>query len=596
MALNNLSGAIGGFSTAENLQQPWSVSLPHMVTEHFSFSARAGSHLLSVVAIVMMAAVALPMTAAAQAPTCQGLPVTHDLNTDPNAGYASPGDDVILGTSGPDVIEARGGNDTICAGDGDDLILGGPGIDYVYGEGGNDTVNSGGGDDIVYGGTGIDDIRGGPGNDELIGDLGGDTLRGDSGVDILDGGPGNDTIRGGPDDDSLYGDIGDDFLTGGPGVDYLDGGIGFDDLFGQLGIDFLFGGDDDDHLRGGFGNDELDGGTGNDRLDGNQGADELVGDDGDDDLNGMDGDDDLYGDAGDDDLSGGNDDDTLYGGAGVDVCRGNLGTDSAEASTCEIVSAETTFGGPQPAAFPANQKFDYQIGQPYSPESGVTVVSRDWFDADPLAGAWNICYVNGFQTQDDYPNLDRPDELSNWPAHLVLTELGDDPNWGGEYLINIDTAALRQDATAWVTPMVETCAAKGYDAVEYDNLDSWTRFEGTDVEDLVPFDRDDAIAYATDLTALAHANGLLSAQKNTADLTAAEVASIGFDFAVVEACGRYNECQVFTGIYGADVVAIEYRNSDFTNACAAVGAEISVVRRDQDVTAPGSASYIYDEC
>src|SRR5947207_11288634 len=47
---------------------------------------------------------------------------------------------------------------------------------------------------------------------------------------------------------------------------------------------------------------------------------------------------------------------------------------------------------------PANAAFDYQIGEPYRPPAGVRVVSRD-HDASPAAGLYNICYVNGFQTQ-----------------------------------------------------------------------------------------------------------------------------------------------------------------------------------------------------
>lgn len=242
-------------------------------------------------------------------------------------------------------------------------------------------------------------------------------------------------------------------------------------------------------------------------------------------------------------------------------------------------------------------KFDYQIGQAYTPESGVQVVSRDWFDSDPEPGAYNVCYINAFQTQDDSPWVDRPDEQSNWPQNLVLYSLGDDPNWGGEYLIDISTNAKRIQASAWVTQMVQACADKGYDGIEWDNLDSWTRFDGTPLESQVPFDKADAIAYAKKLTQLAHDRGLASAQKNTADLTAGQALNqIGFDFAVVESCGVYNECPVFTNIYGDQVVAIEYSNSGFSNACAAVGSEISVVRRDVFVTAPGSATYIYDEC
>ena len=89
---------------------------------------------------------------------------------------------------------------------------------------------------------------------------------------------------------------------------------------------------------------------------------------------------------------------------------------------------------------PADAGFDYQIGGDYPPPAGVTVVSRDWFAGAPLADpAYSICYVNAFQTQADEPGVDRPDERSNWPA-AGPQRLGDDPNWGGEYLVDISTA------------------------------------------------------------------------------------------------------------------------------------------------------------
>src|SRR5690606_18115219 len=47
---------------------------------------------------------------------------------------------------------------------------------------------------------------------------------------------------------------------------------------------------------------------------------------------------------------------------------------------------------------PPNARFDYQLGGAYTPPGGVQIVSRDR-EATPAAGAYNICYVNGFQIQ-----------------------------------------------------------------------------------------------------------------------------------------------------------------------------------------------------
>ena len=144
--------------------------------------------------------------------------------------------------------------------------------------------------------------------------------------------------------------------------------------------------------------------------------------------------------------------------------------------------------------------------------------------------------------------------------------------------------------------MIETCARKGFDAVEYDNLDSWTRFDGTPRADDVPFGKRAALAYARLIARRAHALGLAVAQKNTVELTRAQVRRVGFDFAIAEECGRYRECDGYRKLYGNRFVVIEYRRRDFRAACRAVGREVSVVLRDRNVTAPGSRSYRYDEC
>jgi hypothetical protein len=249
------------------------------------------------------------------------------------------------------------------------------------------------------------------------------------------------------------------------------------------------------------------------------------------------------------------------------------------------------------AAPPVHAGVDYQIGGDYPLPDGVAVVSRDWLAGAAPDDAYGICYVNAFQTQDDEDDVDRPDERSNWPADLVLLGLGDDPNWGGEYLIDISTPERRAEAAAWLEPMVATCAAKGFEAVEFDNLDSWTRFQDTPMADQVPFDEDDAIAFAELLAAMAHAHGLAAGQKNTVELPA-DVArgQIGFDFVVAEECGHWDECQGYVDVYGDHVIAIEYERADFRATCRGFGDRISVVLRDVDVSTPGSNTYQYARC
>ena len=245
---------------------------------------------------------------------------------------------------------------------------------------------------------------------------------------------------------------------------------------------------------------------------------------------------------------------------------------------------------------PPNHKFDYQIGGDYMPRAGVAMVSRDWFMGEALEGAYSICYVNAFQTQADEDGVERPDERASWPAELVLTQLGDDPNWGGEYLIDVSSEDSRAQAAAWLEPMIMICAEKGFDAVEFDNLDSWTRFSDTPLEDRVPFDRSDAVAFATLLAASAHRHGL-AAQKNTVQLPRnVSRDRIGFDFAIAEECGRWDECQPYRDVFDDRVIVIEYRRQDFDKTCREHGEALSVVLRDVNVTTPGSPEYRYRSC
>ncbi len=253
--------------------------------------------------------------------------------------------------------------------------------------------------------------------------------------------------------------------------------------------------------------------------------------------------------------------------------------------------------GPPPAP-PINAKFDYQIGGDYRPPAGVTVVSRDWFSGSALRGTgYSICYVNAFQTQADDASADRPDERSNWPRDLVLDGLGDDPNWDGEYLIDISTADKRAGALDHLAPMIDACARKGFQAVEYDNLDSWTRFDGTTRQGSIPFGQAEAVAFAEMLTDYAHSKGLAVGQKNTPQLgrrISREL--IGFDFAIAEECGYYRECAAYTAAFGRRLIVVEYTSAGFLRACRQVGARVSVVRRDVNLTRPGSPTYRYRSC
>jgi Glycoside-hydrolase family GH114 len=237
---------------------------------------------------------------------------------------------------------------------------------------------------------------------------------------------------------------------------------------------------------------------------------------------------------------------------------------------------------PAPSLPPANVNFDYQLGGAYSPPSDVGVVARDR-TASPAAGFYNICYVNGFQVQ--------PGEEADWDAELLLTdvngELVIDQDWS-EVILDVSSADKRERIAEVVGGWIAGCADAGFDAVEIDNLDTFSRSDGL-------LQENDAIATIALYAAAAHAHGLAIAQKNSVEL-APRRTEMGTDFAVVEECNSYEECDGYIDTYGAHVLMIEYVPADFTTGCERYGADYAIVLRDLDLVAPGRTGYVREGC
>ncbi|MCL2930575.1 MAG: S8 family serine peptidase [Trichodesmium sp. MAG_R01] len=105
---------------------------------------------------------------------------------------ALDGNDTIVGSLSPELINGNQGNDNIFGGSGSDTLRGGRGNDFIEADQGNDQVFGDLGKDTVYGEIGNDKIYGGKGEDILFGGNGNDTIYGDLGKDTLIGEAGND--------------------------------------------------------------------------------------------------------------------------------------------------------------------------------------------------------------------------------------------------------------------------------------------------------------------------------------------------------------------------------------------------------------------
>lgn len=265
---------------------------------------------------------------------------------------------------------------------------------------------------------------------------------------------------------------------------------------------------------------------------------------------------------------------------------------SRPSSPARTSTATPTAGAPSAVELPpADAGLDYQLGGAYSVPRGVGVVSRDREDP-PASGVYSICYVNAFQTQPgdtSWWKSEHPDLLLRGTSGYVV-----DPEWD-EILLDISTDARRQALMRIVGPWIDGCAADGFDAVEPDNLDSWTRSASL-------LARAQATAFARLLVERAHAAGLAIGQKNALELGRAARTDIGFDFAVAESCADHEasegvpECQGFREVYGDRVLVIEYDDEHFELACDRFGRSLSIVRRDLDLETPGSEDYVFETC
>jgi hypothetical protein len=214
--------------------------------------------------------------------------------------------------------------------------------------------------------------------------------------------------------------------------------------------------------------------------------------------------------------------------------------------------------------------------------------------AEPATGAYNVCYVNGFQTQ--------PGEADRWLdgnedllLHDAAGELVVDPDWPDEYVLDPSTEEQRDRILGLVGPVIRGCADAGFDAVEIDNLDTWTRFTEPSTGLI---EQDAALALAGSYIGLAHESGLAIGQKNAAEATTA-ARELGFDFAVTEECAAYRECGSYTGVYGEQVLQIEYTDNlpeGFDAVCADPDRAPLTILRDRDLVGHDDAAYAYEQC
>jgi hypothetical protein len=152
-----------------------------------------------------------------------------------------------------------------------------------------------------------------------------------------------------------------------------------------------------------------------------------------------------------------------------------------------------------------------------------------------------ICYLSA-GTWENW----RPD-ASAFPTTALGRNVG---GWKGERWLDV-----RQRSTVW--PLMEKrlnmCAVKGFDAVEFDNVDGYANRSG------FPLTSADQLVYNRFLAAEAHERGLSAGLKN--DVDQLESLWRHYDFAINEQCNQYSECAGYKTFFianGKAVFQIEY--------------------------------------
>ena len=198
-----------------------------------------------------------------------------------SSGDANAEHDKLTGDSEANVIDGRGGNDTLVGNAGNDTLIGGRGNDTLTGNTGADTFKfaSGDGLDII-----TDFNRGEKDKIDLSAYRSLVYITEDANNNLVIDLPSSNQITLNvtvaslmADDVIFYNRDADNTLTGDNNDNRIWGGKGKDKIDGRGGMDTLEGGEGNDEIKGGDGNDILNGNDGDDTLEGGAGADELVG-------------------------------------------------------------------------------------------------------------------------------------------------------------------------------------------------------------------------------------------------------------------------------------------------------------------------------
>lgn len=225
--------------------------------------------------------------------------------------------------------------------------------------------------------------------------------------------------------------------------------------------------------------------------------------------------------------------------------------------------------------------WDWQLTHPYDLSLNVRVLALDADDPtqEDIAklrarGVKPVCYIS-VGTWESYRS-----DKDLVPGAVIGKPPGD---WPDENYLDIRQMDV---VLPIMTARMDRCAAKGFLAVEADNLGLMDNDTGFDIT------RDHVLAYANVLADYAHSLGLEIAQKNSPTFVPDLVDKM--DFAIVEECFQYDFCEDMLPYRaaGKDVLAVEYEEGglDWDDVCArAKQMGIHLLLKQYEVTAGGKS-------
>lgn len=178
-----------------------------------------------------------------------------------------------------------------------------------------------------------------------------------------------------------------------------------------------------------------------------------------------------------------------------------------------------------------------------------------------------ICYIDA-GTWESY----RPD-AHRYPARILGKRVD---GWPDERWVDIRQLDILKPI---IRDRVDRCAAKGFDAVEYDWMDSYAHPTG------FPITRSQQLRFDRWLAWVAHDRGLSVGLKNAGPLVRSLVDR--FDFAVTEECFQYHECGMYRPFLdaGKAVFDVEYTLTRDAFCDRARSQGISAIRKQLSLTA-----------